>query len=156
MSHEPVRTSYRDIAITLDEETNRWIYTVNGRERKANNLTNARQAIDKTLSEVEKAAKKKFEPIEVYYQDSYWDRIIPIVTLTSIVEDETLIVKEVWVSGKFGRRKVRVERCFSITDDNKKIVEQLGQIALAEKKLNDQCKQLVSKLLPVVLAKEEK
>ena len=38
--------TYRDIAITYDEQKDKWFFTLRGRDRSADSLANAKKAID--------------------------------------------------------------------------------------------------------------
>lgn len=111
---DQAKITYGDIEIVYDEEKNRWRFTLDGRERSAEMLTNAKKAIDAP----ERKTKKAFEPIQAWII-RVWGGGRQLVTITSVAERVRYSRgTEVWVKKGGKREKVSLGSLYADTPQN--------------------------------------
>lgn len=114
---KPISVTYGGVEIVYVEGTNKWQFTLRGRERSTESLENAKIAIAKPPP----ANKKPFEKTEAYQDD--WDgrdHGYIKVTITSIAE-KTYYGSEprFWIS-RPGKSRVQADKTklFAVTPEN--------------------------------------
>src|SRR6476646_9588862 len=114
-----ITVKYRDITeIVYDEEKDKWVFTLRGRERSAESLGKAKEIIDKP----EPKNKKPFERVKCIGLSRHsWVRDKPFeeFEVTSIAEGPGYGRVEVWTSSKAnGREKRNADGCYPATPAN--------------------------------------
>ena len=116
----PVTTEYGGIAITYDERDDVWRFELRGRERKADTLAKAKEAIDKPAPQ-----EKTFKPLEAYVTN--YGMAIEPATITSIAEP-SYGKFQVWCTINGERRKKELSDFFAITPENESLVVECGEL----------------------------
>lgn len=93
---EKVTVTYGGVEITYQEAKDNWTFELDGKERFAKSLLNAKAAIDSPERKTEKKPFKKFSVYHANYTRTEWEK----VEVTSFTEDG----REAWVTRPNGRR----------------------------------------------------
>lgn len=117
-----VTTTYKDVEITYDEDTNVWSFELRGKMRDAGSLQAAKKFIDAPVPAGEKPA---FERFEAFYVREYGYNGAQRVTVTSIAQPGYKKTPRFWVKTADGKREAveQAEIC-PITPENEKLVEE--------------------------------
>lgn len=133
--------THNGVEITYNESQDHWEFLLRGRQRNAQSLAKAKEAIDKEPVE----ARKKMEPIKIFMNEGYGSR--PRLTrglLTSF--DRQYGTPAAWITINGKRSKERLERLFLDTPENAamimKIFEVQKQIEALETVTHDMYKTL--------------
>lgn len=103
---DALTVTHNKIEITYNEARNVWTFTLRGRERSADSLAKAREAIDRP-------PPKESKPFERFKAWLYaWGEGWEIVEVTSIVESPYSI--QLWTMGKGGRSKQACGNLFPV------------------------------------------
>ena len=126
-----IKVNYDGVEITYLEKDDKWTFTLRGRERSAESLAKAKEAIDKPAPE----AKKAFERIPAIKVN--YSGIVKRGEITSIAESRAYSNrKEVWFTNGEGRRKEDASEMYSVTPENDRLIaehaERKSQIANLE------------------------
>jgi hypothetical protein len=142
---EQVKTTYGGVEIGYDEDRDKWVFELNGRERSAETLLNAKKAIDAKPPAKGKDAFKRFE---AYKAEGYRSSRYSVVTVTSIAEATSRYNRgeiECWILDKKDRSKVAAARLYKINEANdvriatlKRLEEQASQIRQEMSDVEDQ------------------
>jgi len=122
-------TTHGGIVITYDEQQSKFLFTVNGREKSAATLKEAKEKIDTQP----KKPKKSFERIECWMGDA-WSSKFERVTVTAIAEGLDYEKNpQVWISNPdpkaFSKRsKVSVTKIFPCNAVNDVQVEEVAEL----------------------------
>lgn len=119
MSITPLTVTYGGVKIQYAEQTNKWNFELNGRERNVESLTAAKNMIDKPAPK----DKKPFIRIPVYrFSSQFFDKSKSSfikTEITSIAEASYGGSSHVWiVDPNKSRSKVRIESLFADTEAN--------------------------------------
>lgn len=148
--HNPIQHTHRGVVITYNENSNRWQFTLRGRDKSAESLSLARAAIDKP----EPKSAKPFAKIEAWeYRNDAPER----VTVTGIAEKGWRGMPEVWIKDAGGnRRKEDPEsRIYPATDNNNEVFAKITEKYAAIRALDDECSKLRSKLATLKIEEEK-
>src|SRR5512135_829560 len=97
-----ITTTYGGVDITYHERENIWKFELRGRERKAESLAKAKEAIDRP----DPRPKSKVEPIAGWMAERWGDSKWKAVTVTSIAASERWDSStKVWVTSSGSRKK---------------------------------------------------
>jgi hypothetical protein len=130
----PIKTTYRETEIIYLEDPNRWRFTANGRERSAESLVKAREAIDRALDEVREKKQKPWEPFEAYFAKGYRDEGFVRVRVTSVAEERSYSSEpKFWISkpdakGKPERSKESASSLFKLCAENEALITEMGKL----------------------------
>jgi hypothetical protein len=102
MQPKPIKTTYKGVEVIYAEQDDRWLFTIDGRDRSAETLTNAKCAIDAPPP----ANKRPFKKIEAYKRKPSYSHSdgFEAVVITGIAESK-YGTKYAWVSNPTGRQK---------------------------------------------------
>ena len=136
-----METEYDGVKITYDEKANLWRFTLRGRDRSAESLANAKQAIDKPVPE-EKAKPFKRIPaikVESYVPNFYFGEI------TSIAETPRYSNRvEVWFTRPDGRRKEDLTNFVADTPENRAVIGEAEKLLKEANDLREKAQNLAS------------
>lgn len=145
-----ITDNYNGTTITYDEPENLWRFTLRGRDRSASSLVQAKEAIDKPVSE----KTKPFEKIS-----AWWFRYSDMpqkIEITGIAEGRSSRDQYVWIKSDSGRSKESVG--FSIYPSDAKndaiaeaVIARMNEISELHKEI-DKSK---LKLNPLYIPKED-
>lgn len=129
-----MKVTHSDIVITYIEGDNQWHFELCGRQRKAESLAKAKEAIDK--EPVEKR-KQTFPRFEAYMKTSF-ERDYSVVSVTSLAENHYGRDTHFWVVDKRGNRsKENAVYIYPVNDANTAVVAEMmnivGKIEILEK-----------------------
>lgn len=114
-----LKTTYKGVEIEYNENSDKWTFELDGRERFAQTLTNARAAVDSP----ERKAKAPFEKFDAY-KISRWENKVAKVTVTSFVT-ETLRTNEAWVTLDGKRMKVDLHELYVISPETDQLLAEI-------------------------------
>jgi hypothetical protein len=113
---EKVSVTYDGIEIEYLEQDDKWRFELRGRERKADTLAKAKEAIDKPAPQ-----EKTFVPTRAYLSNYSG---VEAVTITSLAETDSYSGQQVWTLGKGGsRKKQSLKDCYEVSPENDAILE---------------------------------
>jgi hypothetical protein len=129
-----METIYNEIKITYREAQDDWTFELRGRNRSAESLAKAKEAIDKTPAE----KRKPFPRFEAYRLNY---RGVERVTITSAAEErygrtapESVMF---WISDKDGKRQQESARClYPVNEHNDKVMIERGIVVKEIEALN--------------------
>lgn len=145
-----LKVTYTDVEISYVEDTNRWQFTLRGRERSAESLAKAKEAIDKPEPQ-KKAAP--FERIKVWTNSGYSDSWRQ-GEVTSIAERQ-YSRQEVWVSIDGRRVKIAARQCFPDTPETIAAIEALRANEAEQARLGKLANEIRYTMKPIELPKED-
>jgi len=154
-----VKVTYHDVEITYNEVTDKWLFTLRGREKEAVSLKEAKATIDKPVS---KPKGKPFERVKAVYGS----RLDP-VEITSIAakssyrsygtKDEVRIKH--LSKGKFHAEgeiaKAAAELCYPLGPDNDSIIFKIGGLIADRDELDKRIDEAFNLLTPYKVPDEE-
>ena len=116
---DTISVKYSGAEITYDENKNKWVFELNGNERKAESLANAKAAIDKPRPK----EKKAFEPIPVYFSNfsEYKEAHITSIADNSDYRGGNYC----WIVCGRERSKESASRLFARNEKNAKIIAEI-------------------------------
>lgn len=130
-----IQMIYSGITIEYREESNRWFFEVNGRERSADSLTKAKESIDRP--EREKPVKP-FARTKAYLMHSYSGDAYQVVDVTSIAERGYSTGVHFWVSVNGQRKKESGYALVEVTEASTRVIEACKQLRAQEEALRAQ------------------
>jgi hypothetical protein len=134
--------TYDGVEIRYEERSDRWKFCLRGRERSADSLAKAKEAIDKP----EPKEKKPFERISAYYQKGWGGGFIK-VQITSIAEDSPYGSRtDVWINNEGTREKKPASSLYAITPANEKLIADWTVAETQRKALEQEQRDIVEKL----------
>jgi hypothetical protein len=146
-----IKTTYNGVEITYDEGRDRWVYTLNGRERSAESLTKAKAAVHRPPA---KAEQKRWEAFDAFYAPWY-DRTLRPVRVTSVAQKTGWQKNEqVWIVNNGRREKVDSTLLFAVTDANRQRINEIREKIAAEEALSKEINRLRNALEPISIPKE--
>ena len=145
MTNNAITVIHSGIEITYDENNNVWKFELRGRERKAESLVKAKEAIDKP----EPISKKKFEPIAGFMLSGPYNKEFEDVSVTSIVERGFGLGTYVWVSKNGSRSKERLRNVYQDSPENRQTLSELLDIINQMTKLEEIKDKKIQSLKPV-------
>lgn len=144
-----ISTTYSDIAISYNEDRDMWEFTLNGKDRSAKSLANAKAAIDKP-----EPKEKKFEPIPAFKLDR-WGSNKPVHgSITSVCENNGYSSSVyVWfVAGK-QRSKEDTRSLFTPSESNLALVKEIYALRKEEETLSKKRQHKTEQLVCVEIAR---
>lgn len=140
-----VKVTYGGIDIAYNEEQNRWEFELRGRERFADSLAKAKEAIDKP----EPKTAKKFVPIRAF-MNTYGG--VYVGTITSIAESGNRL-QEVWFTRDSDKRrtKERLDRMKEFNEANQNLVAEHDALQKEAETLRKKAEQRLSLLTPLTI-----
>lgn len=152
MSMVEMKTTYEGIEIAYDEKANVWRFELRNRQRSAESLAKAKEAIDKPSPE----PKKQFRRVKAWATEGYSDNRYELVDVTSVADGSRVSrTLEVWISTKDGRKKKYVSNCFPSNEANDKIVASIKELSGQIDALVEQRRTLQRELQPLKIEEEE-
>jgi hypothetical protein len=146
---EAIKTTYRDVEIVYLEDPNKWRFTANGRERSAESLVKAREAIDRTLDKEVK--EKPWEPFEAYFNRYADGDPFKKVLITSVAEGRSYSGVEVWVKDGNSRSKESLRHMYKVCPENEATIAELVRLAAEKKAIEKKVEREQGKLILVEL-----
>jgi len=134
-----IKTTYKGIAVSYDEQGNRWEFTLRGKDRYATTLKLAKEAIDKPPPE----DKRPFTPIEVYVSESYGPSYRRAVVTSLAPSKYSYGRYEAWVTYKpdshrgSKREKVALDKLYAVNPENDKIIQLITKNFKDQETLSD-------------------
>ena len=144
---------YQDIPIEYSEDRNQWVFTIRGRERWADSLKAAREAIDKPAPK----DKKPFTPIVVWKDGGLrWSNNAGFVQIkiTSLAESDYAGRPNVWLSDGKDRRKESIASLYADCPHNTTKIQQIHALRAEVAAIKKNIGELIEGLTPVVLPKD--
>jgi hypothetical protein len=141
-----VKVTYDGVEITYNESRDRWTFELRGRERSAESLAKAKEAIDKP----EPKEKAPFARISAYmksygdYMKSYGDKFQK-VEVTSVAEDD-YGTPRVWTVRNGDRRKERADSLYCANAKNESLIAEYEALQTEIKALEEKSRALVNKM----------
>lgn len=144
-----VTTTYAGVEITYNEDSNRWMFEIDGRERSAETLTNAKKAIDAP----ERKKAKKFEKSEVWFRDwsGGWKKVI----VTSFIEGHAGKIDHAWINRDGDRRKESLSQLFPDTPETVANIERYKALKAEENVIREKS-EAIMRTMTRLTAPEEK
>lgn len=132
-----MQTEYKGIAITYNESSNRFDFTLRGRDRFAHSLADAKKKID------EPSKEKTFKRCEVYVSESRWSGDPPwsVATATSIDTQG-----HVWLTRKGGSREKAWGDVYPVSVKNTVIVNEIKRLDAEKEDIEKIQESLLKKL----------
>lgn len=152
----PFKIEHNGVTITYDEPRNLFCFELRGRQRTAESLAKAREAIDKPVKE----KAKPFERFKAWKRDSIsWGTSDYVeVEVTSIAEATYDEASEVWVNNTPGsfrsREKIQASSVFPRNERNDAVVAEWKERQGRIKALETEQKATVKKLKSYEIPKE--
>lgn len=152
MSTQVFNVVHSDVTITYDEQQNKWLFTLRGRDRSADSLAKAREFIDKP---VPRDKAKPFQKIPAWFF-RYGEPPVKI-EITGIAEERSYSGGErVWIKCKRSRSKESVAYAiYPQSTKNDALVQQIITKESQVEKLREEISNLRGKLEKLVLPKDE-
>ena len=142
---EAIKVMHNDVLITYEERRDVWTFSLRGRERSADSLAKAKEAIDKVPKE-----KNKFERVKVYGSPSYSSGFkLEIGEITSLCE-KTYGSQQAWTVFGKDREKALCSNLFPVTPNNTAIVEKILQLNKEIEQLTHKRDEWRRKLTPYI------
>lgn len=147
-----ISVNHNGTEITYDEEANLWRFTLRGRDRSSENLTKAREVIDKPVP-ADKA--KPFQKFSAWFFVGYSEALPEKVEVTGIAENR-YSRQEVWIKNPKGTRsKENIEfRIYECSPENDAKIEQISGKLKERKALYDQIVESRKELKQIEVAPE--
>lgn len=143
-------TEYKKVEITYDESRNLWCFTLRGKDRSASSLANAKETIDKPAPK----DSVPFTKIEAWHFE--YGNTPRWAVVTGLGEKNWGSGTYVWLTKDKKRSKERVEgSVFPQNSTNDAICAQIIEKEKQRETLSTEIHKLKSKLLPLVLPKNE-
>lgn len=148
-----VTTEYHGVAIEYDEDADRWQFTLDGRERSAGTLANAKKAIDAPVPK----DRPKWKPFKAYFSESYSGYEFVEVTVTSVAETDSYRRAEFWIkNAKQKREKVSADRLFAHSEENATVIACINQLSKEEDEIKSRMRAARQKLIRVSVPNDGK
>jgi len=142
-----IKSEHAGIEITYNESTDRWVFELRGREKSAESLRLAREAIDKP----EPKDKKPFTRIEAFKKD--YQRGFTKVTVTSIAESG-YGGRNVWILQNKNRSKESAFTIFPVNEHNVNLIRQWESLSVEIKALESKRAEIERNLKPIEVEAE--
>lgn len=139
-----------DVKIDYNERNDNWTFSLRGRERSAESLTKAKEAIDRIPKE-----KNVFQRIPVFCFEGYSNTKFAKGKITSIAESRYTSTPEVWITVAGDRKKVYASNTFPITAQNSATISNLETMRAKINELEDAYKEEKRKLIAYVIPKDD-
>jgi len=138
---DKMTVTYHDVSIEYREDNDRWYYELDGRERSAESLANAKKAIDATPK-----PKKTFKPFQAYLLR--YGAELQVVTVTSQASETDSWDNsfDFWVTIEGKRRKESGRRLYCINDKNDGLMAESAALDKEIKRLTAQREAVLKKL----------
>lgn len=149
MTDEPIRKTYRDVEIVYVEGSDKWNFTVNGRERNLETLAKAKESIDRALDREVK--EKPWKPFEAWFESRFGNRDFEKVRVTSEA-DRDYGRRQFWITreAKQRRSKEPMDYLFASTPENEEKINQIIALRQQAEKLYAEAGTLKSQLTPIL------
>lgn len=142
MSDEPIKKTYRDVEIVYVERDDKWNFTVNGRERNSDSLTQAKESIDRSLDYEKK--ERPWRPFAAYHKD-YNQDFVP-VTVTSVADRGYGSSTYYWISKNKKRSKESEFELFAATPENEQKIVRWRELGKQIDRLDAEQRKLVEEM----------
>lgn len=139
---EQLKYSYKNIEITYNEGTSRFEFLLRGKSRSADNLINAKKAIDAPPPK----DKKPFERRKCWIERGYGSHDMKEVIVTSIAESPSWAGTQAWVLEGKSRSKESVTRLYLMNDKNSALMKEIDRLIKEEAALAKEREKLHAKL----------
>lgn len=141
---ESLKVTHGGIEIVYNEESTRFVYELNGRERSSESLALARAAIDKP----DPKEKSKFVRSKAFCGSVYGNPF-EVVEVTSVAEGGySSDSKYFWIVRGGRRQKESNHRLFAFTPENEALVAEIQSIEAEIKKLGGKKQAVGQKMKP--------
>jgi hypothetical protein len=152
VSDQSITIQHGGVEILYMETENKWRFELRGRERFAESLAKAREAIDKPEP---KPKGKPFEGIKAYIEKGRWDKgpEFRVIEVTSIAETR-YGRPEVWITDSGDRKKVHADTVFAITGDNDVLIADLKNLNVERARIGTKITNCRERLKPIALPKD--
>lgn len=147
-----MKVMYEGIEITYNEPKDIWQFELRGRERSAESLAKAKEAINKPVAD---KASSAFKRTPAYATSGYrWDSSFTVGEVTSIA-DVSYGTQYVWFVSQSGKRaKVRHDCTCLATPQNSALITSIESLIAECKALDSKGRALYEKLAKIPLPKE--
>lgn len=137
---DAIKTEYRGVEIVYLEDPNRWRFTANGRERSAESLVKAREAIDRALDDVKAKKEKPWEPFDAIFNASTYNGSADYlkVKVTSVAEERSYSGPQVWISNNGKRSKEALSRLFKDCPENEALIAEMVRLQAEREAIDEQ------------------
>ena len=142
---DKITVKYSGVGIEYIESSDRWRFELDGRERHADTLKNAKAAIDAPP----KTKKQPFQRFEAYKFDHWSSEGFVKVTVTSYAEPRSYSnhVSDAWITNAKGdREKVSLSILIKVTPANENLIEQWKEFGKQEREAHKQKEKISEKL----------
>lgn len=157
MSTEQPKYTYRDIEIVYIEGSDRWNFTVNGRERNRESLAKAKASIDNALDNEVK--EQPWKPFEAWYENRYGGNRDYVKVRVTSEADRDYGRRQFWISvpvePKYAgdkdskRQKVQIDYLFAVTPENDARIEKITALKEEAEKLFNEARTISGQLTPI-------
>jgi len=120
-----IEIEHSGVKVRYDEESNRWLFSLRGRDRSSETLKNAKATIDKPVSE----KTKPFEHIPVWYFQYGGNEPVKAEVVGLAEARRCRVGQEVWIVKGGTRSKTRTEdSVFPQSKENDAIAAKLDEL----------------------------
>ena len=140
---EEITVVHGDIPVTYDEKENVWRFTLRGRDRSAESLAKAKEAIDKPVPSEKKSGFEKIAAIKVssYYMEAEFGFVTSIAEKSRYSREE-----QVWFSDGKSRSKVDLSDLVPDTQENRKTVEEAQALKRQSELFSKKARKMIAAL----------
>lgn len=148
-TENPIKVEYNGTEITYNEANARWEFTLRNRDRYAETLTKAREAIDKPVPE----KAKPFERVQCWYEGyDGWEKVM----VTSVAERRWGDQYKLWVmDSKKNRSKQWNTSLFPCGPCNNEVVAAISTLKTQINELTDKRDKLKNHMTHLHVQEEE-
>lgn len=141
------------VDIEYIESSNRWRYELDGRERHADSLQNAKQAIDAPPKE----KKKPFKKFQAFFK-CHWQVKFETVTVTSFIDNGYGgFSNQAWITDSEGKRsKEPISKLIADIPKNHVLMSEYKVVAEESEKLRKKLDGIETKFVRVTIPEELK
>ena len=146
---EKVSVTYDGIEIEYLEADDKWCFELRGRERKADTLAKAKEAIDKPAPQ-----EKTFVPIKAYFREGLGsDMRFKEATITSLAEVSGYDGQQVWYTVNGKRGKAGVRRFIEFTEENDALIAEAKKLKAEAAVLEERAEKTLDKIKKIEVPK---
>ncbi len=144
-----MKTTHREIEITYDEDRNKWLFELRGRDRSADSLAEAKAFIDKP----EPKEKAAFERVKVWHwRYSYEPVSAEITSLGEVSRWSSSALRQVWIQNENkDRSKVDQSDCYKRSDSTDATVARWLELKRQVESVQEDMRKMKDKLKSVHL-----
>ena len=140
-----VTTTYGGIEIVYNEDENKWVFELHGRERKMDSLTQAKEAIDRSVAE----KSEPFQRVPIWVWEYIGEPKQGMITSIAGTSYQRGVYYWVVVDGQ--RRKMSQDSCFPDTPETLAAIRKWRLFSDAESKAAKGAREIKDGLKPVQL-----